>query len=230
MLATINIVKQLPRHPTKVYKRRSGPPSRIVVHTTDTVTSIEKLTKYDISPGNHIDPEGCPGITYHGIVMPDNNVYQTLDYDEISWHAGAWNPGSLGIAMMYKSTDKNGVDSFGPTDLMLRTTVEYVASLCLSQKVRPNRVYGHRELKGTGWLPGKGSKVLRKTCPGLKVDLDLFRSNVVKSIQEYLKTRMGFSGTVDGIWGPNTRSALDMYWKQYGGGLVPVEVLDTENQ
>ena len=45
--------------------------------------------------------------------------------------------------------------------------------LCIEECVPPTKIFGHRELKGTGWTLQKGSKRLRKTCPGMSVLLCL---------------------------------------------------------
>ena len=75
----------------------------------------------------------------------------------------------------------------------------------------PDSVVGHRELKGTGWVLFKGSKKLRKTCPGIHVDLDLLRTNVSKYMQIVLGINDFYHGSIDGIFGPNSNKALTLY-------------------
>ena len=109
------------------------------------------------------------------------------------------------------------------------------AYLCLQHKVEPvksfptyNGLVGHRELPGTGFFRNKQDNiVLRKTCPGMTIDLDVFREKVTRKIQETINVfaeRRREAGTqttgsstgerspktlaVDGIYGPATRRAI----------------------
>lgn len=213
LIPVTDITADLPRHsdPKRVYSRRKRDPDLIVVHTTDTETSIEKLAKYDIAPGNHIDPKGVPAITYHAIVMRDGSVFKTLDYNEVAWHAGPWNGKSIGVAMMYKCTDKSGRDIYKPVRVLYDATVKFCASRCLDWGLGPDRVQGHRELLGTGFTWFKGSRVLRKTCPGSLINLDDFRKAVAVEMQTFLVSQGFYTGPVDGQFGPVSRAAMDTY-------------------
>lgn len=206
-----DITKLLPRHPEKKYKKRPlSKIKRIVVHTTDMEIDPYELAKFDIGP-NHISSSGCPAITYHELVMPNGFVYKTLDFNEISWHAGPWNTSSIAIAMSFKATDpKTGKDRWGPTDKALAAVVRECGRLCLKLGIEPTKVVGHRELYLTGWFWVKGSKRLRKTCPGLKVDLEELRRMVIIYVQQRLKFAK-LLDVVDGIYGPKTRAALKEY-------------------
>jgi hypothetical protein len=44
--------------------------------------------------------------------------------------------------------------------------------------VGADRVLGHRELEGSGYVVEDGVRVQRKECPGLAVDMDEFRRMV----------------------------------------------------
>lgn len=205
-----DLSNDLPRHPTKKPdKRKLSSVARIVIHTTDWVTTPGELAKYDVGP-NHISSTGCPSITYNDLVG-ENVVYHTLPYDEVGWHVGVWNPGSIGVAMLYRCTDKDGKDSIAPSSGILTTCEQHAAQLCLKFGLLPENVVGHRELLGTGFIFSKGSKVLRKTCPGIKVDMDLFRKNVAKDMQRALSFAGHYSGPVDGIFGKNSKAALKAY-------------------
>ena len=201
-----DISQTLVRHPEKKYKRRTQPPKRIVVHCSDLEISPQELAVFDTAP-NHISSTGCPAITYHQ-VYEESRAFKTLDYDEISWHVGLWNKGSLGVCLLYKPTDEFGMDSFGPPLRTYQTAVQQIAKLCLKFRIPPYEVYGHRELKGTGWFFWKGSRRLRKTCPGLEIDLDRMRSEIGMYIQLSMEERGVYSGEIDGIFGPLSQEGL----------------------
>ena len=83
--------------------------------------------------------------------------------------------------------------------------------LCLDFNLTPDKVVGHRELKGTGWVMFKGSKTLRKTCPGINVDLELMRYDISRYMQIVLGTNGFYTAAVDGIFGPKSKEALNSY-------------------
>ena len=210
---SVDISKELPRHPTKRYKRRClDKISRIVIHTTDRDWSILRLVEFDIGP-NHISNTGCAAITYHDVIMDQGTVFHTLPYREVSFHAGGYNTSSVAVALMYRCTDpKTGKDTFAPTTEALKALTAHCGKLCLKFGLTPNRIFGHRELKGTGWFRSKsGSKRLRKTCPGLQVDLDKVRRAVTEYMQIYLRIQGFYQGKVDGDFGKNTRKAFKAF-------------------
>ena len=168
----IDLSWDLARHPIKTYKiRKLSKIKRIVVHTTDWGASAKTIAEYDVKP-NHISDTGCPAITYHELIGISGNPYKTLDYEEISWHAGVWNPSSVAIALAYKCSNKKGEDVYKPRKKLMTALHVRCGELCFKFGLTPKSVVGHRELKGTGWNFFKGSKVLRKTCPGINVDFD----------------------------------------------------------
>lgn len=207
----INVVDQLPRHPTKRHDLRlHSKIKRIVVHTTDWIVTPKDLATYDIGP-NHISSSGCPGITYHEMITDKGIIYQTLPWAEISWHVGMWNPGSLGIALVYRVSNSDGKDTYAPTTYSLLALQTRCGDICLELGLTPNKVVGHRELKGTGWFWGNGSRRLRKTCPGLQVDLNLLRTNIAKYMQCKLMMAGLYMAAIDGDFGKKSRAALKGY-------------------
>lgn len=209
----VDISRELPRHPTKRYKkRRLSRVNKIVVHTTDRDWSIMQLAEFDIGP-NHISDTGCAAITYHDVIMKQGTVFHTLPYGEVSHHAGGYNTGSVAVAMMFQCTNpQTGKDSYHPTVNALKALTAHCGKLCLKFGLTPDRVFGHRELKGTGWFRNKyGSKRLRKTCPGLKVDLDKVRKAVAEYMQIYLRIQGYYKGKIDGDFGKNSRKALKAF-------------------
>lgn len=221
---TTDVTRTLPRHPSgKRYKTRElSKINRIVIHTTDRDWTLVRLAKYDITPYfvvngkkiyNHIDKTGLPAITYHDVIMKDGKPYHTLPYNEISYHAGGYNTGSIAVALMYVVTDpKTKKDTYAPTDYALKTLWCHLGKLCLRFNLTPDRIFGHRELKGTGWFfNSQGSKRLRKTCPGLQVDLDEVRKRAAIYMQLVLKMKGFYEGRIDGDFGKKSRAALALY-------------------
>lgn len=207
----IDIVAELPRHETKTYERRSDTEiGYIVVHTTDWETDVQTLVKYDIGP-NHISSTGCPGSTYHEFILDDGTVLKALHDVEVSWHAGKWNRKSYAVALMYRCT-REGSDRHNPPPEKAMLSLQCrLGDLCLKYGLDPDRVKGHRELDGTGWFWYKGSKKLRKTCPGLRVDMDKLRTNVAKYMQCVLLMKKLYTGEIDGVWGPKSKAAMNEY-------------------
>lgn len=211
----------LMRHPTKVYKKRNRDQvNMLVVHCTDRDWTIMQLNHYDVQGYlkledgtmeiNHISAAGLPGITYHDVIMPDSKVYHTLPFEEISYHAAGYNSKSIAVAIMLRVTDSTTKrDTYGPTPKHLRTLEAHIGKRCLEFGLAPDQVYGHRELKGTGYIvDSKGRKRLQKTCPGMKINLNDLRTNVAKYMQLILKMNGIYLGRVDGDFGPKSRAAL----------------------
>jgi hypothetical protein len=206
-----DLTDSLPRHPTKRYKKRDlSKINKIVVHTTDRDWTVQRLAEYDIQP-NHISADGLAAITYHDVILKTGDIKHCLDYDEISMHAGGYNTGSIAVAGMYIVTDPvSGKDTFAAPKNCLMSMQCHLGRLCIHFKLTPDRIFGHRELKGTGWFfNSQGSKRLRKTCPGKKVDLDQLRTNAAMYMQIALKCKGLYDGPIDGIFGKNSKAALE---------------------
>jgi N-acetyl-anhydromuramyl-L-alanine amidase AmpD len=197
--------------------------TKIVVHTTDGVGTPRGFARYAIGP-NHISSTGCPTITYHYLIDGSGKAFKTCAHKNITWHAGPHNRESLGIALIYKLDNdweelaKKGLalpepplPENTPSNPQLHTLLDLLYALCLKEKVQPECVYGHRELSGTGWTLEKGSRKLRKTCPGMSVNLDDLRKQLVRRFQADLKQKGLYLGDIDGKWGPKSREAFSMY-------------------
>lgn len=218
MAEVIDISRNLPVHLTKRPKMRnitplSGDINKIIVHTTNTTASIEAIAKYDITPGNHISSSGCPTYTYHDTIKESGKVYHCVDYKNETWHAGKVNFSSIAVALNYVAEVKNpggSVTSYSPKTEMIKSLYKHVGNLCLKFGVIPENVLGHREVPGSGWFWYKGSRRLRKTCPGMYVDLDLMRLNICKYVQLVLKG-YDYTGQIDGVWGPKSAAAFRKY-------------------
>jgi N-acetyl-anhydromuramyl-L-alanine amidase AmpD len=211
----IDIVSSLPVHSTKKPRIRditpfSGDLKMIVVHTTNTISTIFAIAKYDISPGCHISSSGCPSYTYHDTIKENAKVYRCVPYEWETWHAGKYNYKSIAVAMNYIA-EKNGIH-YSPSQDILKSLYGHLGNLCFQRGISPKNIYGHRELKGTGWFWQKGSKVLRKSCPGLRVALPSMRAQAASALQLNLKAAGLYrNGRVDGSAGPKTMAALKEY-------------------
>jgi len=218
------LVGKLSVNPKKKYHSRSlSKIDMIVIHATDRDWDIQTLNKYDVEGRiylgndkwdiNHINSRGLPAITYHDVIMRDGTMNQCLDLKTVSWHAGGFNTRSLAIALMYEATNPDtkrpGVGSrFTPTDKQLAALYLRARDHLLNLGLDPSAIVGHRELKGTGWFWRKGHKQLRKTCPGLNVDMDLVRHKVTRKVQLWLRQKDLYDGKIDGIWGSKSEKAM----------------------
>lgn len=204
-----DLVPELSVHPTKKIPKRSlSDIKKLVVHCTDWEITPQELVKYDLGP-NHISSTGCPTITYHYFIARDGTVNRTALPEWITWHAGNYNNSSLAITLAYKTDalfeqgkkvipNPNNI----PTIQMMESLHPLLALLCKTYGVIPPNIQGHRELFGTGWIFVKEHKQLRKSCPGMAVDLDLMRKNVALILQKEMIDAKLYSGKLDGIWGP----------------------------
>lgn len=222
-----NLTGTLERHPKKKYKtRRESRIDMVVVHCTDRDWSIEELVEYDVKgkliyerkrdkkiivDTNHINSNGLPGITYHDCVTEDS-VLHTLPYIESSYHAGGYNSRSVAIAMIYRTTNpETRRAEYAPPEGMVKLTQCHAAELCLRFGLNPSRIFGHRELKGTGWDWIRGRKRLLKSCPGPHVDLDLLRKNAALYMQVKLYLKGHYTGEIDGLFGKKSMAALEKW-------------------
>lgn len=216
----VDLVPELPTHPTKKPDTRPlSSINRLVVHCTDWEITPQELVKYDLGP-NHISATGCPSITYHYFIERDGTVNRTAPPEWITWHAGNYNSRSLAITLAYKTdpdyeSGKNHIPDPAriPTPSMMQSLYQLLAQLCKSFAINPTMISGHRELFGTGWFFVKEHKQLRKTCPGMYVDLDLLRKNVALLLQAEMITAKLYTGKLDGIWGPLSEAAFQALLK-----------------
>ena len=149
----------------------------VVLHCTAMPDwNVWDVAKYHTGP-NHISEKGCPTIAYAYFVEPDGTLYRCLSGDVRSWHAGPWNERSIGVCMAHLGSDEP------PPPEQLSAAVDLCASLAIDLNLGPDRVLGHRELEGTGYVIEDGKKVQRKDCPGRAVDMDEFRRRVEAAIQ-----------------------------------------------
>jgi hypothetical protein len=212
-----DLVPTLPTHPKKKPKiRKLSDIKKIVVHTTDWDIQPLELAKYDLGP-NHIDSTGCPTITYHYYISKFGEVSRTADETWVTWHAAMHNSNSIAICLAYKTdpdfeSGKTHLPKEGriPTVPMLAALTLLLAHLCKFLHISPKEIYGHRELIGTGFILAKGHKKLKKTCPGMSINLDVLRGLVAAELQKQMQSIGLYLGKIDGDWGPKSQAAFKL--------------------
>lgn len=144
----------------------------IVLHCTAMPNwNVWRTARYHTGP-NHISDQGCPTIAYAYLIEPDGLLYRCLSHNVRSWHAGPWNERSIGVCMAYDAGD------VPPPDRQLAAAAHVCAALARNLGLSAERVMGHRELEGTGYVVENGQRIQRKECPGRAVDMEAFRRAV----------------------------------------------------
>lgn len=154
-MQVIDIIAQLPMHPTRKYRRRGLKEiKRIVLHhsATDTGTP-EAFARY------HVEKLGWPGIAYTYVVGRDGTVYRCQEDSTISYHAAGANKDSLGVCMV------GNFDNYEPSMQQLRAAMDLLQWLCGKYGLGIKAVIGHREVPGT-----------KKSCPGKRINMDKLRA------------------------------------------------------
>lgn len=188
-------------HTMKIPTRLTANIRRIVFHCTDASGwSPQRLNDF------FLNERKFPTCGYHHYVMADK-VYQMVSPLVVSYHAAGHNSDTISFSIDYDATRAEKLNI--PIDpKVYDNAVKTAMYLCLKYKIYPQNIFGHRELFGTGFLwinNDHKSMQLVKTCPGLKIDLDLFRHVVTKGIQNDLGL------VTDGIFGPKSKQAFDAY-------------------
>ena len=98
----------------------------------------------------------------------------------VTYHAAGNNSESIGVAMDFQPTvaENLGVKI---DETVYKNTIIFVAALCVKYSLLPTEVYGHREQ--ILLLQGRDKHCntnLRKTCPGLSIDLDELLAELAK--------------------------------------------------
>ncbi len=162
----------------------NGPAQRRDASSIDTVVlhctampgwNVWETARYHTGP-NHISEDGCPTIAYAYFVEPDGLAYRCLDDETRAWHVGPWNDRAIGVCMAYEAGDAP------PPEDQLEAAVDVCASLVDRLGLSPDRVLGHRELEGTGFVVEDGETVSMKECPGRAIDMEEFRRRVAEAL------------------------------------------------
>jgi len=165
-----DIIDELPTNGSPE-RRDPGAIDTIALHCTGVPGwNVWDVARYHTGP-NHISLDGCPTICYAYFIEPDGLIYRCLPLDVRSWHAGPWNDRAVGVCMA-----SGGIAAIPP--VQLTAAAELCARLAAELSLPAERVLGHRELEGSGYVVEGGEIVTRKQCPGAEIDMDAFRAAV----------------------------------------------------
>lgn len=205
-MSLVDLTTTLPRHKWKRYKKRRRAIVGVVLHCTGSTNQSPRRTA-----NYHITRKNWPGIAYHEFVSATGDVYQCNDYSLRTYHSSQANSRTVGIVMGYEAKKAP------PPAPQLELACRRLTNVCLMHKFSPLKngryggVRGHREF---GWMIkiiGKGIKRLRKTCPGMAIDMDEVRTRVILLMQKEMKRDGSYPARIDGIWGPVSAKGLKKY-------------------
>ena len=172
---------------------------RIVFHCTDAESwSADRLS------GFFIDEKNYPICGYHYYIS--ENVYHMVGDNIITYHAAPFNKSSVSFSIDYPASRYDALNIKPKIEIMNKAK-NLAAFLALKYRIHPDMIVGHRELPFTGFTIRQDHRVLRKTCPGMLIDLKHFRYDVTKSIQDVINQFGGQKIAVDGVFGPKTQLA-----------------------
>lgn len=176
---------------------------RLVLHCTDKEGwTPERLSRFAI------EERQFSICSYHYYIQPDT-IWHMVGHNVITPHAAPFNKHSLAVSMDFAATNWESLKIPINPDTY-HNAITTLAYLALLFGVRPVKIVGHRELPGTGFFMKQDIKVLRKTCPGLTIDMKMVRFLVTKKIQETLNSlAIEKPLAVDGVFGPKTSLLMD---------------------
>lgn len=145
----INIVNDLPRHPTKKYATRDIKDLKyIAVHHSGTVEGTPKsFAEY------HIKKNDWPGIGYHYVITKQGVVYKTNNITTISYHVGDYNRQAIGICLV------GDFDKEKPTEAQYQALRELLQELSIYNL----EIKGHKDF-------------MNRTCPGKNFDFSQLKT------------------------------------------------------
>ena len=146
-LSIIDIVDDLPKHPTKTFPKRSlSQLKRFVIHHSAWIGG----DAYDYA-NLHIDENDWPGIGYHIVVQPNGDVFQTNYLDTICWHVENNNTPSIGICL----SGNYETQTVGSTQLNAAVKVMRQINSQLGKQLNIDK---HKDFKATD-CPGKNMPI-----------------------------------------------------------------------
>lgn len=180
-----DITEEVPHNPRyKAIPLRGTPPWVIALHCDDAPNwDVWNLINYDLR-ANHISSKGCPCPTYQYYITRPGKVYKIAQEAYYTWHAGVglatrvlysipdWNRAAMAVCFAH---DPDVEPDLTPEQYEVGELL--IAHRAVTRVIQSRDVRGHRELEGTGYRPRHPEK-LRKTCPGMGVDLDGIRLRV----------------------------------------------------
>ncbi|GAB6169870.1 hypothetical protein JCM1393_23300 [Clostridium carnis] len=112
----------------------------------------------------HQDRFKWAGIGYNFFVEKDGEIVEGRGYN-VGAHAKGNNIDSIGIAMA------GNFDESVPADEQWESLIELCIYLMFKYDIEPNRVIGHRELKG-----------VTKSCPGERFNMNFLRDSLRETL------------------------------------------------
>lgn len=189
-----NLINQLTYHSVKKYKTRPlDQINRIVLHNKECVTyltdeeSVKRTSFYSAIAG-------LPGYPYHFAIGRNGDVFKTAPMSTVTWHAGVWNSGSVGIEVLCRN-------NASLTRAQYNSLVRLCAALSIQLGLLPTRTTTHCKLIGASWLPfGKSACSCPGTC-AYELELPQIQKHVTEHMWRTL-TILGYYtissyGTVD---------------------------------
>lgn len=141
MLEIINLIHELPQHPTKKYLSRdlSKIDQIIVHHSADNSQDPKLYAKM------HIGINDWPAIGYHFMIDKTGCIYQTNSEDTLCFHCKGQNRRSLGVCIM-----GNYSKELLPIEVSsaLLDLIEYLKLRFIIAKVKKHNDYAKTECPG----------------------------------------------------------------------------------
>ena len=135
-------------------------PTRIILHCSATkdsgTVSWQAIRRFHMA-------NGWNGVGYHAGIELINDQYEVMIgrlWDRPGAHTSGENHDSLGVCFV------GDFEADPPPLAQWQVGVQFIRSLCWVFGIGHDRVFGHREFTD------------RKTCPGTRFDLDLFRQQL----------------------------------------------------
>ncbi|MEE9302606.1 MAG: N-acetylmuramoyl-L-alanine amidase [Thiotrichaceae bacterium] len=209
-MSLVDLRKTLPKHRWKKYRKRRHRIIGAVLHCTGSTNQSPRRTA-----NYHITRKNWPGIAYHEFVASTGDVYLCNDQSLRTYHSSQANSRTVGIVMGYEGKKAP------PPAPQLELACKRLANVCLKNKFSPLKrgwyggVRGHREFPWMIRIFGRGVKRLRKTCPGMAIDMDFVRTRVIEIMQKEMKRDGCYPYAIDGMWGRISTRGLKCY--QYYG-------------
>jgi hypothetical protein len=159
----IDMTDELTVHPELTYMSRA-----LELITTLTIHHTVTPSDFPVEAiaAVHVQINGWPGIGYHFVIAEDGTIYQTNHLITLSYHVGADNDFSVGIALIGDFT------FMAPTEKQILATAELVAQLQMILPVWPIDIVGHREMPSS-----------QTACPG--ATWDMWRGEIERQDELY---------------------------------------------
>ncbi|MEZ4832151.1 MAG: peptidoglycan recognition family protein [Caldilineaceae bacterium] len=156
----VDIVNQLPQHPSLRYdERRRNLITHVAVHHTAVPPHVgpERIAELHVSEDPSRGKRPWPGIGYHYFVRADGRILRTQPLERVAYHTAGHNEYTVGV--VFAGSFMNGVV---PTPEQLSAGAALIAWLLQDLNIPMQHVWGHREFPdnrtacpGSEWLEGR---------------------------------------------------------------------------